>query len=416
MRSLTYLLTLVSFSHLSCACVGHVQYQPYGNWPSYNQTNITIAKLSRTAITNVRVFDGYTIQEPQTIVIDGSRIGSPSCDVQSTYDAGGRILIPGLFDSHVHPQSTQAMQDLTAYGVTTAVSMACHNYTLCAQLRQLPGLASFISAGYPAVCPGTSHATWGKTPADQLFYNKSEKAWVDAVFTNQSNFLKITAEQNGPSLESQQKLVAETHALGKQTMTHASELWTYQYAIDSKTDGIQHVPLGDNITTEMVQRIIAQAQTVTPTIYITQAAANNPTILVFLGMTASPNTDAANAVRDQARNNLKTLYEGGVTLLAGTDAVGQISSDIDLPFGLSLHQELVDFVEAGMSPAEALRAATIVPAHFHRQYDRGVIMPGMRADMILLNSNPLQNISNTLDIEKVWVGGREYPNVKKLSS
>lgn len=103
-------------------------------------------------------------------------------------------------------------------------------------------------------------------------------------------------------------------------------------------------------------------------------------------------------------------------LLADTDAVGAIAS-VNYPCGISLHHELQYFVEyAGMSPAEALRAATNVPAWRHRLYDRGVIEPGKRADLMLLDSDPLANISNTLDIEKVWVGGIEYSGVEKLSA
>jgi imidazolonepropionase-like amidohydrolase len=90
--------------------------------------------------------------------------------------------------------------------------------------------------------------------------------------------------------------------------------------------------------------------------------------------------------------NVNALYKAGVTILAGTDAVDQMGP-FNVPLGMSLHQELQNLVEAGLTPAEALRAATVVPATFHRIPDRGVIAPGMRADLVLLNSNPLANIS-----------------------
>lgn len=60
---------------------------------------------------------------------------------------------------------------------------------------------------------------------------------------------------------------------------------------------------------------------------------------------------------------------------------------------------------------EALRAATVLAAQHHKLTDHGTIAPGMRADLILLDSNPLANISNTRDIEKVWVKGIEYKDV-----
>lgn len=112
--------------------------------------------------------------------------------------------------------------------------------------------------------------------------------------------------------------------------------------------------------------------------------------------------------------NTAAMHKAGVPLLAGTDAIGVIPP-IDTPFGLTLHWELEHLVEIGMTPAEALRAATIVPALWHGLEDRGAILPGKRADLVLLNSNPLENITNTRDIAKVWIGGIEYKDVASLS-
>jgi imidazolonepropionase-like amidohydrolase len=127
--------------------------------------------------------------------------------------------------------------------------------------------------------------------------------------------------------------------------------------------------------------------------------------LNFLGATPSNSANASALAASLAKNlttvvqNVEALHKAGVRILAGTDAVGQLGSS-NVPLGLSLHQELQNLVEAGLTPAEVLRAATVVPATFHRIPDRGVIAPGKRADLILLNSNPLANISNTLDIAR----------------
>ena len=102
-------------------------------------------------------------------------------------------------------------------------------------------------------------------------------------------------------------------------------------------------------------------------------------------------------------------------IVAGTDAVGAIAPGLDLPFGLTLHGELELLNSAGLSPLEALRAATVETARQHRLSDRGAIEIGKRADLVLLNSNPLLNISNTRDLERVWVGGVEFLGVAKLT-
>jgi imidazolonepropionase-like amidohydrolase len=411
----TQLLSLIfaALFQISTACIHHLVKSESCN-PG---RDISTGKPVRVALNNVRVFDGQRIRGPETVVIDGEFIGSKDTKVDLTIDASGGFLIPGLIDSHVHPPDVSGMQNLTSYGVTTAFNMACRNYTLCHSLRHLPGLAAFISAGLPAIGPNSSHATWQKLPADQLFYSPDQAPYaVAAAFGNGSDFFKITAEKSGPSLASQIKLVQDCHARHKQSMTHAADFISYQQAITSGTDGIQHMPSDQLITKEMIASIIKQGQFVTPTINIFKAALTNPAILDFLGEFPGNSANASALAAEFAKNvttviqNVHALHKAGVTILAGTDAIGHMGV-FNVPLGLSLHLELQNLVEAGLTPAEALRAATIVPAIFHQVPDRGMIAPGKRADLILLNSNPLANISNTLDIAKVWVGGIEYPFV-----
>lgn len=93
------------------------------------------------------------------------------------------------------------------------------------------------------------------------------------------------------------------------------------------------------------------------------------------------------------------LARAGVGILAGSDLQG----------GFWLHDELQIFVEAGLSPLEALQTATINPAKYvHRENELGAVAPGYFADIVLLNANPLQDIRNTRDIDAVILKGRRY--------
>jgi imidazolonepropionase-like amidohydrolase len=94
-------------------------------------------------------------------------------------------------------------------------------------------------------------------------------------------------------------------------------------------------------------------------------------------------------------------YKGGVGLLLGSDAP-QI---FDVP-GFSLHHELQYLVNAGLSPYEALRSGTVNPAAYFKRDDIGVIKPGAVADFILLNGNPLKDISEINHIEGVVLDGK----------
>ena len=110
------------------------------------------------------------------------------------------------------------------------------------------------------------------------------------------------------------------------------------------------------------------------------------------------------AISRQEFTLLKQLSSSGVPVLAGTD----LGSLLIYP-GFSLHDELQGLVEqVGLTPAEALRAATFAPAQFFRAADWGRIAPGQRAAVVLLDGNPLENIRMTRQIRGVVLDGTYY--------
>ncbi|TFB00263.1 Arsenical-resistance protein Acr3 [Trichoderma ghanense] len=144
----------------------------------------------------------------------------------------------------------------------------------------------------------------------------------------------------------------------------------------------------------------------TPTMNIARYAFSNPLLLQFIG----------HQIGGRAATRMYTRTSWPFTLLASRSwqvqmPLGLLMPTSPVPLGLTLHFELENLVEAGLMTVEALCAATELAAQHHRLTDRGKIAPGMRADLILLNSNPLANISNTRDIAKMWVGGIEYKDV-----
>ena len=101
---------------------------------------------------------------------------------------------------------------------------------------------------------------------------------------------------------------------------------------------------------------------------------------------------------------VRALHEGGARLLLGTDA----PKPTVLP-GFSLHDELQSFVQAGLTPYEALRAGTSDAATFlHQQAGFGTVGPGLQADLLLLRANPLDNVDNVDKRVGVMVAGRWY--------
>ena len=97
---------------------------------------------------------------------------------------------------------------------------------------------------------------------------------------------------------------------------------------------------------------------------------------------------------------MRLLADAGVTLLAGTDAPNP-----GTVFGASLHRELELLVRAGLTPVQALAAATSEPARVFGLADRGRVAAGLRADLMLVAGDPLADITATRAIARIWRDG-----------
>lgn len=303
-----------------------------------------------TALTNVRVFDGYTVQPPGTVYINGDIIIANATAVDTVIDGQGAILLPGLIDSHCHPAKIAHLETLSSYGITTALSMACNDYRVCASLHSQIGLTDYITAGYPAVGPNSSHSH-GLPPSRLITSPAEASAWVQDTFDNGGSYLKIVAELNGPDQATQNALVAAAHAIGRKSMTHAALHDYYVQAILSRTDGPQHVPTDGVLNDTMLQVMVAQNQFATPTMNVFRYIFAN--INEFGPQVAAAiNTTLAYEIVQQ---NVRVLRARGIPILAGTDSVPVGLFPFAVPFGSCLHDELANLAQAGLDNAEVIR-------------------------------------------------------------
>lgn len=112
------------------------------------------APSQKTALVNVRVFDGHKVGDPTTVLIDGDKIGA-SCNAAGAQvvDGEGGVLIPGLIDSHCHIDSEAKLKTLTTYGITTALDMLCWPISTMHDMKALAGrdgYPDYLSAGLAA--------------------------------------------------------------------------------------------------------------------------------------------------------------------------------------------------------------------------------------------------------------------------
>lgn len=135
--------------------------------------------------------------------------------------------------------------------------------------------------------------------------------------------------------------------------------------------------------------------------YVPQATVDQWSSAFEQRLTQIPREQAKNVIA--ARTTiLRALHRGGVKILMGTDAPQQFS----VP-GFSLHRELLRMREAGMSPYEILKSGTVnVGEYFAKQDSFGTIEPGRRADLVLVDANPLADVANVARISGVMVRGR----------
>ena len=108
----------------------------------------------------------------------------------------------------------------------------------------------------------------------------------------------------------------------------------------------------------------------------------------------------------QAQRNLKLLADGGITIAMGTDSGTQLGRWQ----GYFEHVEIELMVEAGMTPMQALVAATGAAAHVMGLGELGTLEPGRHADFVVLDADPLADIRNTRRMDSVWLAGRRLVN------
>jgi imidazolonepropionase-like amidohydrolase len=362
------------------------------------------ARSEKIALTNVRVFDGRELRGPATVVIEDGIVGNDPAGAR-VIDAGGTTLLPGLIDAHVHLLEERHLQQLAAFGVTTALDMGAWPPSMVDSLRNRTGMADIRSAGIPATTAGSAHSRLPGYPGGELVDGTAGAArFVTDRIAEGADYIKLIADIPGPDQETLDALVATSHQHGKLTIAHAVSTAALDMALHAGVDMVTHVPLDRRVTESTAARLLAQKCVSIPTLTMMKgvvdrsagAAASQPK-----GVAAEPNYEAA-------RGSVAELHRAGVPILAGTDANAGPGIPFSPRHGESLHEELELLIEAGLSTVEALRAATVLPAKYFGLHDRGVIEPGRRADLVLIDGDPVADIRATRLIRRVWCAGVEH--------
>jgi imidazolonepropionase-like amidohydrolase len=407
-----------------------------------------------------RVFDGEATTGPATVVLEGERIRAvgPRGSIQvpagaQVVDYSGKTLIPGLILAHAHVGTvsgvetgrrfytreniTRQLARYLDYGVTAVNSLGLNPplfYTLRRELSGHSAGADLLGAG-----PGLG-APMGLPPArgmnledDQVVRPETPEAAREAVrdMARQGvDMVKLWVDSmNGavPKLspEVYRAAIDEAHRQGLRAAAHIHALEDARAVVEAGIDVIAHGVRDQPVDDAFIQAMKTRGVWYIPTVNLDEANylyAEHPAWMdePFFRAAVDPalqrrfddpqwrretlaSEGAAKARKAVAINlqNLRTLHQAGVKIGFGTDS-GALPQRIA---GFAEHRELELMTQAGLTPTQALRAATRGSAELLGLKSQGAIAPGMVADLVVLDSDPTQDIRNTRDIHAVWRRG-----------
>lgn len=411
---------------------------------------------------NARVFDGRTDLGIVDVVLQGERIvrvGKAS-DAQRRdarrIDYTGKHVMPGLVSNHSHVGNTDGLEhgdrfytrdtvvrdlrQFQRYGVTTVTSLGMNSdafATIRAEVRNDPTLGAQLygaGAGIGAVAGAPPAQIMGlaNDPVARPATAEDARAAVRAQKAAGVDLIKLWVDDLGgrfpmmaPAIY--RAAIDEAHRVDLRVAAHIHDQAQAADLVDAGVDIIAHGIRDEAVSPALAQAMKDKGVWYIPTVNIDEANylyAENPAWLEtpFLRdalpaavaarwrdpqwqaqQLAGANIPAARKSVETNLRNLRTLHEAGVSIGFGTDS-GAMPQRV---IGFAEHRELELMTQAGFIPAQALTVATADAARLQRLEDRGRVAAGLRADLLVLDADPLQDILNTRRIHAVWQAGRQ---------
>jgi imidazolonepropionase-like amidohydrolase len=400
------------------------------------------------------VNDGILVMRGDRIEAVGPRGSVPLPEGATVIDGTGKTVIPGLVNGHGHLGLTRGLvqskdnysresilQNLiqyARYGVTTSVSLGLDSEPIFevrgpAKPEETPR-ATILTAGrgftgvdgYPSMLAGLDGIPVEVDNVEQI------RAHIDELARQQVDFVKVWVDDHfgrypkiRPDLY--RMIIEEAHKQNLRVVAHLFYLADAKGLVEAGIDGLVHSVRDRDVDDALIQMMKEKG-----TFYVSTLMRDESTFFYteppawlddpFFTRHADPDLTArlkdpayGKRVRsdpdfaklapayEQGKRNLKKLFDAGVKIAFGTD-----TGPPGRHHGFFEHLELEQMVEAGLTPEQVLHIATAGTAQaLGIDTDTGSLQSGKRADVLLLDADPLESILNTRKISRVWVGGRE---------
>ena len=389
-------------------------------------TSVALAALtvlvnaqSVTMFENGRVIvgDGKVIENASFLVQDDriTQVG-PAAAIKAPAGAmrvnlAGKTVMPAIIDTHVHTSTTREalitdLKQRAHFGVGAAMSLGLDpgDFAFKVRAESIPGAARFFTAGRGITAPEpgrTDVPYWITTPeqarkaVQELAANKVDivKIWVD---DRDHKFTKLS-----PALYS--AAIDEAHKNKLRVTAHIFALEDAKGLLKAGIDAFAHGIRDTDADADVMALFKAHPNVVVvPNMPDRGVAADYSWLKGHIPDGELQKIQAAATDRPQVAatwaiqgRNLKKLSDAGVTIALGTDG--------NTPW--APHVEMQDMVAAGMTPAQVIVAATKNGAEFLRMARTGTIANGSIADFLILDANPLDDVTNTRKISSVYLHG-----------
>jgi imidazolonepropionase-like amidohydrolase len=407
---------------------------------------------SATLFEHARIItgDGRVI-ENGALLVEGDTITRVGADMSApknatNVDLTGKTIMPGMVLAHGHigyiRGTTFARENYTRenvidhlnrylyYGVVAMMSTGTDPGDLPFEIRNSPHPgALFRTAGAGFALPGASTGNLAmRTVPYGVTTEEEARRDVRELAAKKPDVVKVWVDDRNGAVKKlppnlYRAIIDESHKHGLRVVAHVYYLADARDLVDAGVDGFLHLVRDEEMDDALVAAMKAKHVFVTPNLSTSEAgtytgtpswlddpllaesaspAAIKKVADVYAGRAGGPVRTAAVTSYQKQQRSVARLNAAGVTIALGDD------TGIENTFyGYGEHHELELMVAAGMTPMQAIVAATKTPAELLRLERLGTIARGKSADFIVLDANPLDDIRNTKRISKVYQRGQE---------